>query len=58
MEGELSVTWYLLEYRIDAWPSALLFWAVYRYRARAVPSFGAALELAVLSTLAVLRLPS
>lgn len=50
-------TWYLLEFRIDAWPNALLFWAVYRYRARAVPSFGATFELAVLSTLAVLCAP-
>lgn len=58
MAGDLSVTWYLLEFRIDAWPSALLFWAVCRYRARAVPSFGAAFELAVLSTLADLCAPS
>ena len=55
--GDISVTWYLLEFRIDAWPNALLFWAVYRYRARAGPSLGAAFELAVLSTLAVLCAP-
>jgi len=55
--GHISVTWYLLEFRIDAWPNALLFWAVYRYRARAHPSFGAAFELAALSTLAVLCAP-
>jgi hypothetical protein len=55
--GDLSVTWYLLEFRMDAWPDALLFWAVYRYRARVCPSFGAAFELAVVSTLAVLCAP-
>ncbi len=55
--GDLSVTWYLLEFRIDAWPDALLLWTVYRYRSRAHPSFGAAFELAVLSTLAVLCAP-
>jgi hypothetical protein len=55
--GDISVIWYLLEFRIDAWPNALLFWAVYRYRARARPAFGAAFELAVLSTLAVLCTP-
>ena len=55
--GDISVTWYLLEFRIDAWPNALLFWAVYRYRARTRPSFGGAFELAVLSTLAVLCAP-
>jgi hypothetical protein len=55
--GDISVIWYLLEFRIDAWPDALLFWAVYRYRARARPAFGAAFELAVLSTLAVLCAP-
>jgi hypothetical protein len=55
--GDISVTWYLLEFRIDAWPNTLLFWAVYRYRARARASFRAAFELAVLSTLAVLCAP-
>jgi hypothetical protein len=57
LAGDLSVTWYLLEFRIDAWPNALLFWAVYRYRARSRRSFGAAFELALLSTLAVLCAP-
>ncbi len=55
--GDLSVTWYLVEFRIDAWPNALLFWAVYRYRTRERPAFGAAFELAVLATLAVLCAP-
>ena len=55
--GDVSVTWYLLEFRIDAWPNALLFWAVYRYRARSRRSFGAAFELAILSTVAVLCAP-
>jgi hypothetical protein len=55
--GDLSVTWYLLEFRMDAWPNALLFWAVYRYRARARRSPGAAFELALLSTAAVLCAP-
>ena len=55
--GDLSVTWYLLEFRLDAWPDALLLWAVYRYRARAEPSFGGAFELAALSTLALLCAP-
>ena len=55
--GHISVIWYLLEFRIDAWPNALLFWAAYRSRARARPAFGAAFELAVLSTLAVLCAP-
>ena len=30
--GHLSVIWYLLEFRLDAWPNALLFLAIHRYR--------------------------
>lgn len=55
---------YLLEFRIDAWPNALLIWAIYRYRRRkhdagdtGRDALARAVELGILGTLAVLCSP-
>ncbi len=48
---------YLLEFRIDSWPNALLVIAIYRYRSRREDAFRASAELAALSMAAVLCSP-
>ncbi len=48
---------YPFEFRIDAWPNAVMLLAIYRYRVRRSPAFRSAVELAALSTAAVLCSP-
>lgn len=55
--GHLSVTWYLLEFRLDAWPDALLLWAIGRDRRAGPAPFRGPLEYALLSTLMLLCAP-
>lgn len=55
--GHLSVLWYLLEFRLDAWPNALMFLAVHRYRRRIDRPFPGALRLAFVCGLTLLCSP-
>ncbi|HTB61379.1 MAG TPA: hypothetical protein VLC06_26105 [Polyangia bacterium] len=55
--GHLSVTWYLLEFRLDAWPDALLLWAIWRDRRDGRAPFRSPFEYALLSTLMLLCAP-
>jgi hypothetical protein len=55
--GHLSVTWYLLEFRLDAWPDALLLWAIWRERRAGNAPFRGPFEYALLSTLMLLCAP-
>jgi hypothetical protein len=55
--GHLSVTWYLLEFRLDAWPDALLLWAIWRDRRDEGAGFRAPFEYALSSTLMLLCAP-
>jgi hypothetical protein len=48
---------YLLEFRIDSWPNAVLAIAIYRYRLRRSDALRASIELAALSIAAVLCSP-
>src|SRR5262249_59917940 len=48
---------YLIEFRIDSWPNALLVIAIYRYRVRRADALRSSIELAVLSMVAVLCSP-
>jgi hypothetical protein len=57
LAGHLAVTWYLLEFRLDAWPSAILLLAIHRYRSRIDAPFRRAFELALVSTLTLLCAP-
>lgn len=54
--GASVVMGYLVEFRLDAWPNALLFFAILRHR-RATPSFRASFELALLALLAIVWSP-
>jgi hypothetical protein len=55
--GHLAVTWYLLEFRLDAWPNALLLLAIHRYRRQVDAPFRRAFELSLVSTLTLLCAP-
>jgi hypothetical protein len=55
--GHLSVTWYLLEFRLDAWPNAVLFLAVLRYRRGTDGPFLGAFLLALISGLTLVCAP-
>jgi hypothetical protein len=55
--GHLSVIWYLVEFRIDAWPNALMLLAIYRYRKSAGRPFRSAFVLAFVSSLTLLCTP-
>lgn len=48
---------YLLEFRIDSWPNAILVIAIYRYRSSTKDALRASIELAALSMAAVLCSP-
>lgn len=48
---------YLLEFRVDAWPNAVLLIAIYRYRSRCRDAFRSSVELGALSAAAVLCSP-
>jgi hypothetical protein len=51
--ASFAVTAYLVEFRLDAWPNAVLFFAVYRHRKGAAPPFRAAFQLASIALLAI-----
>ncbi len=55
--GHLSVTWYLLEFRLDAWPDALLLWVIWRDRRHEGAAVRGPFEYALLSTLMLLCAP-
>jgi hypothetical protein len=48
---------YLVEFRLDSWPNALLMIAIYRYRLRRADALRSSIELAALSTAAILCSP-
>jgi hypothetical protein len=48
---------YLIEFRIDSWPNAILVVGIYRYRVRRTDVWRSSIELAALSMLAVLCSP-
>ncbi len=52
-----AVTEYLVEFRLDSWPNALLMVAIYRYRVRRADALRASIELAALSTAVILCSP-
>ena len=55
--GHLSVIWYLLEFRLDAWPNALLFLAIHRYRRETERPFPGAFLLALVAGLTLVCSP-
>ncbi|HVV49196.1 MAG TPA: hypothetical protein VHO06_06040 [Polyangia bacterium] len=57
LAGNPSVIWYLVEFRLDAWPNALLLLAIDRYRRTAAPPLRAAFALAFVGTLTLLCTP-
>jgi hypothetical protein len=55
--GHLSVIWYLLEFRLDAWPNAILFLAIHHDRREAAGPFRGAFLLALVAGLTLVCSP-
>jgi hypothetical protein len=51
--SHLEIMHYLLEFRIDAWPNAILLMAIYRYRRGAKNAFRSAVVFGALAALAI-----
>src|SRR6185436_19852326 len=48
---------YMVEFRLDSWPNAMLMFAIYRYRSRRTNALRSGIELGALSTAAILCSP-
>lgn len=55
--GQPLIVDYLLEFRLDAWPNALLLLSIHRYRSRPQPVFRSSAQFAFLAALAILCSP-